>query len=86
VFRLDNPVEIVKIRVPKLLKLLYVSELIALIIRLITRGFLIRLWAQRPICQIRIQIEKMDHFFVADIGVDVDGQIYESGACIPTDL
>ena len=28
----------------------------------------------------------MDPFFVADIGVDVDGQIYESGAHIPTDL
>lgn len=28
----------------------------------------------------------MDPFFVADIGADGDGQIYESGACIPTDL
>jgi hypothetical protein len=28
----------------------------------------------------------MDPFFVADTGVDVDEQIYESGAYIPTDL
>ena len=27
-----------------------------------------------------------DPFFVADIGVNVDGRIYESGAYIPTDL
>ena len=28
----------------------------------------------------------LDPFFVADIRVDYDGQIYESGTHIPTDL